>query len=547
MVPESLRLMVVGLNHRTAPLEVREGLAFTPERAAAAMTELKTRFPATEVVILSTCNRVELYLARPVAGEPSLEGLTQFLAEFHELPANALAGHIYHHEDRAMIEHLFTVAASLDSMVVGETQILAQVKTAYQQGCTAGRVGKVLPRAFSKGPRRRQGRARAHGTFRRAAVGGQRRRRSARVGLRSLRRQDGGVHRGGKDGGADAAASGGAQAAEDSADQPLASSGAGARPGSAGFPRTGGRGGGGGEVREFAELDALLVEGDIVLTSTGASEPIITESRFKGLLKARRYRPAVIVDIAVPRDVDANVSKLSNVYLYNIDDLQAVAAGNRDKRNDEIAVSRALLATHVEEFLRWYAARDIGPVVKALYERCHALAKAELDAVFARRPQMTAEERAEFERLTHRLVGKILHEPVTQLTTRAQASARPTLSAALTKLFSLGGGRGTATTTLRSATREIKPAMPSPVSRSVGAARSDHQDPVYAVFPAGFKPANPAAAASWWQPPPTAPASPAQERRKARLPPMRCRSPRSSRRNCSTEPRNPRSPPPHHC
>ena len=119
--------------------------------------------------------------------------------------------------------------------------------------------------------------------------------------------------------------------------------------------------------------------------------------------------------------------RVSDFFSYRGDELHA----------EEIAVSRALLAAHVEEFLKWYAARDVGPVVKALYERCHALARGELEALLSRRPQMSAEERAELERLTHRLVGKILHEPVTQLTTHAEATARPMLTAALSKLFAL--------------------------------------------------------------------------------------------------------------
>jgi glutamyl-tRNA reductase len=164
---------------------------------------------------------------------------------------------------------------------------------------------------------------------------------------------------------------------------------------------------------------------------------VITEPRFKALLRSRRYRPIVMIDIAVPRDVETAVGKLQNVYLYNVDDLQEVAAGNREKRDEKIAASRAVLAEHVEEFLKWSASRDLGPIVKALYERCNQIAAAELEALYARQPDMPAEQKAELQRLTHRLVGKILHEPVTQLTVRTESTARPTLAAALKKLFAL--------------------------------------------------------------------------------------------------------------
>src|SRR5262245_3234586 len=124
MIPEALRLMVVGVNHRTAPLATREALAFTPDSASTAAARLREQFPGSEIVIVSTCNRVELYIVRPVGGRPSREDMAQFLAEFHSFPPEQLIPHLYHHEDRAVVEHLFAVASSLDSMVVGETQIL---------------------------------------------------------------------------------------------------------------------------------------------------------------------------------------------------------------------------------------------------------------------------------------------------------------------------------------------------------------------------------------------------------------------------------------
>ena len=193
------------------------------------------------------------------------------------------------------------------------------------------------------------------------------------------------------------------------------------------------------EARAFEQLDSLLIEADILLTSTGAKRTaIVTEVRFKGLLRRNRpdchrgYRGAAGCGRRGWR-------ALPNVYLYNVDDLQQVAAGNKGKRDLEIAAATALLHTHVEEFLKWFAARDVGPLVKALYEQSHATARAELEAMFARNPGMTAEQRAEMERLTHRLVGKLLHGPVTKLTTQAETTARPMLAAAIKKLFDLNG------------------------------------------------------------------------------------------------------------
>jgi glutamyl-tRNA reductase len=425
MIPESLRLLVVGLNHRTAPLTLREAVAFTPKQAADASSRFKQQFPNAELVILSTCNRVEFYIGRPVSDEPTLDHLTRFVADFHAVSPDQLHHHLYHHEDRGMVEHLFSVASSLDSMVIGETQILSQVKHAYHHACDAGGVGKVLHALFQRAL------AAAKDVHEKTSLS------SGHLSMASVA--------------VDLAAS----VFDRFDDKTVLCVGAGkmatlmlrhlvelkpqkllitnrsperAQALASQFYA---------QARPFEQLDALLTEADILLTSTGARDPIITEPRFKALLKPRRYRPIVMVDIAVPRDVESSVGKLSSVYLYNVDDLQEVAAGNRGKRDQEIAASRKLVDSHVEEFLRWFAARDVGPIVKALYEQCNAVARAELEAHCSRHTDMTPEQRAELEKLTHRLIGKLLHGPVTQLTTHAEATARPMLTAAIKKLFNL--------------------------------------------------------------------------------------------------------------
>jgi len=424
-VPESLRLVAVGLNHRTAPIDLREKIAFTPESAAAAIAALRAKFPGVEVVILSTCNRVELYCVRPVGGEPSADAMAAFLADFHGVSVDLIRPHLYQHEDRAVVEHLFAVASSLDSMVVGETQILFQVKAAYQCAVAAGSAGTVL-----------------HALFQRALAAA--RDVHERTGLSSGRLSVASV------------AIDLARAVFDRFDdKTVLCIGAGKmaslmlrhlvdlRPRAilvanrsldrAQAVATEFRG----LPRSLEDLDQLLIAADILLTSTGAARPMISKERFRALLKLRKYRPIVMIDIAVPRDVEAGVGQLQNVYLYNVDDLEEVAAGAREKRDEKVSASRVLITEHVEEFLKWFAARDVGPLVKALYDRCHEIAAGELQAIYARQPEMGPAEKAEVERLAHRLVGKILHDPVTQLTMRAETTARPMLAAAVKKLFGL--------------------------------------------------------------------------------------------------------------
>ncbi len=453
-IPDSLRLLVAGLNHRTAPLALREAVDFSAAQAADATARFRQAFPQAELVILSTCNRMEFYVARPVSAEPSLETIARFIAEFHGIAPDALPSHLYHHEDRAMVEHLFSVASSLDSMVVGETQILSQVKQAYHHAhAPLSSAGKAAERLEGKDT----GAGKVlHALFQRALAAAKDV--HEKTGLSAGRLSVASVA-------VDLAAS----VFDRFDDKTVLCVGAGkmaalmlrhlaglkprqvlianrslerAQALAAQFrsedPANAQRNP---EARPLSQLDALLTEADILLTSTGAAdeagEPLITEARFKALLKPRRYRPIVMVDIAVPRDIDPAIAKLPNVYLYNIDDLQEVAAGNRSKRDQEIAAARALVHAHVEEFLRWFAARDVGPLIKALYEQSHAHARTELDAHFARNPDLSPEQRAQYERLTHRLVGKLLHGPVTQLTTHTEASTRPMLSAAIKRLFNL--------------------------------------------------------------------------------------------------------------
>jgi glutamyl-tRNA reductase len=417
--------MVVGLNHRTAPLALREALAFPGAALPAALADLRARFPDAELAILSTCNRVECYVSRPVAGQPQLDHLVDYLAQAAGIPPNDLRGHLYHHEDRATVEHLFRVASSLDSMVVGETQILAQAKQAYQAACQAQSAGTMLHALFQR-------------AFEAAKAVHERTELAAgRVSIASVA--------------VDLAGS----VFDTFTDKTVLCIGAGEMVALV-LKHLQGLGPQrivvtnrsperaraladecGATAAPFEALDELLTAADIVLSGTGSPDPIITVARFKALLKPRRYRPVVLVDIAVPRDIEAGVAKLSNVYLYNIDDLQQLAAANRDRRTAEIERSQAVLVEHVEEFLAWYAGRNVGPLVKALYHQSSALAQAEIREYLGRHPELNDAQRQDLERLAHRITHKFLHDPVTRLTRESAADVRPMLTIAVRKLFGL--------------------------------------------------------------------------------------------------------------
>lgn len=397
------RLLLLGLNHATAPLEVRERLAFSPAQRQAALEALRQRFPQAEAVLVSTCNRVELYVARAIHISPKPEELIGFLADFHALPAEQFAGHLYQLAGQEAVAHLFQVAAALDSMVVGETQILGQVREAYDAARQSRAAGPLLNPLFQ--------RALAAGKQVMAETGlGEGRRSVAGVAVEYARR-----------------------IFDHFADKTVLSIGAGKmatlalrhfaelRPGTllvcnrdplkaqALAQQFNGR------PAAFERLAEHLVAADIVISSTGATHPIITRSLFEGLLKQRRYRPIFLIDIALPRDIEAAVGELENVYLYNIDDLQTTVAQTQDRRHSAVEAAQALVNRQIEDYSLWLRARDLGPVIEQLSRRYHTIAQEEVGRILHKLPNIGEVEKAHLEELARRLVNKLLNDPIQAL------------------------------------------------------------------------------------------------------------------------------------
>jgi glutamyl-tRNA reductase len=396
-------LLLLGLNHATAPLTVREKVAFAGNGRDRAVEAMRARFPNAEITLLSTCNRVELYAARAVHGHPRAEEIVAFLAEFHGINAGEFAPHLYQKTDREVVTHLFTVASSLDSMVLGETQILGQVREAYDAARALGATGALLnplfQRALAVGKEVMSATSIAEG---RVSV--------ASVAVDYARR-----------------------IFDSFSDKCVLSIGAGEMASlvlqsfaqlkprrmivtnrspekavelAAKF---------GGEALPFEGLNEHLVAADVVVSSTGATQAIITAAQIAGLRKARRYRPMFLIDIALPRDVEAGVGDLENVYLYNIDDLQQVVAGTMDQRKDAVEAARAIVTKQVEGFVAWHRAREMGPVIDRLSKRYHQVAAEELQRTLNKLPGIGDAERAHLEDLTRRLVNKLLHDPISML------------------------------------------------------------------------------------------------------------------------------------
>jgi len=394
------RLLLVGLNHKTAPLTVRERLAFAGEQRRQVLDAFRQRFPDAEVVLLSTCNRVELYTARSTHGHPRVEEMIGFLAGLRALAPEELDPHIYRKIDRDAVSHLFSVASSLDSMVLGETQILGQVRDAYDAANAAATAGALL-----------------HPLFQRAiAVGKQvMTETSLNEGRLSI---------------ASVAVDYARRIFDRFSDKTVLSIGAGKMavlvlqsfqalsPGrllisnrdpdkaAALSQRFGG------QAVPFDKLSDHLVAADIVISSTGAPHAIITHAQFNPLLRQRRYRPIFLIDIAMPRDIEAEVGQIENVYLYNIDDLQEVVAATQSQRSGAVQAAARIVEQQVNEFAVWHRTREMGPLIDRLFQRSHHLAQAEIARAINKLPDLSPAEKEVLENLGRRIVNKLLHDPV---------------------------------------------------------------------------------------------------------------------------------------
>jgi glutamyl-tRNA reductase len=394
------RLLVVGLNHTTAPLAVRERLAFNAEQRRAVLDAFRQQFPSCEAVLLSTCNRVELYAARGVHGHPRVEEMIQFLAAQRQLAAEEVDPHLYRKTDRDAVTHLFSVACSLDSMVLGEAQILGQVREAYTAACEAESAGALL-----------------HPLFQRAIAVGKEVMSSTALGEGRLSV-------------ASVAVEYARRIFDTFSDKTVLSIGAGKMSQlvlqhfAALNPRT---------LlicnRDAAKADRLAAEfsgkgvpfdhladslalADIVISSTGAPHAIITRELFGHVLKQRRYRPIFMIDIALPRDIEAEVGELENVYVYNIDDLQQVVASTQAQRAGSVEAARKIVEQQVAEFAAWNRAREMGPLIDRLYQRYHAIAQDEVLRTVNKLPNISDGEREILANLARRIVNKMLHDPV---------------------------------------------------------------------------------------------------------------------------------------
>ena len=393
-----MAIVLVGLNHKTAPVEVRERLAFTDESCADALRALVDGEVVSEGLIVSTCNRVEILAS--AAGERGAEAvarLSRFLGESRSIPAAAFAEHLYTHAEEAAVRHVFRVASSLDSMVVGEPQVLGQVRRAYSLAVEAGTAGRVLHRLVHHALRVAK-RVRTETGIAASAV-------SISYTAVELGRKIFGSLKG-----STVLLVGAGEMAELAA-QHLSAAGASrilvanrthesAIELAAKF---------GGEAFVFGALGAGLAEADVVICSTGAGEYVITPEMAQAAREARRNRPAFFIDISVPRNVDPAVGRLANLFVFDVDDLEAVVASNIREREKEAERAELIVESEVMQFQQALRSLDIGPAVGALKDKLRRIAEEEYRRQRPRLGELTPEQERAVQSLLLSAVNKIAH------------------------------------------------------------------------------------------------------------------------------------------
>jgi glutamyl-tRNA reductase len=419
-----MKLWITGLNHRTAPVSVRERLAFTPTELEQALAELKARPGVVEGMILSTCNRVEV--AVTADDNTDVQGsIESFLSEAKRLDRAGLQPHLYGYAGRDAIRHIFRVAASLDSMVVGEPQILGQLKSAYSlakdHGTVNGLLDTVITRAFGVAKRVRTetdiGVSAVSISY--AAV------ELAREIFGSLKQQKVMLIGAGKM--SELAAR---HLLRSGVQQILVTNRTESRAKDlAALVR--------GTIVPYELYPSRLKDVDIVITSSGAPDFLIRKPEMKEIIHARRNRPMFLIDIAVPRNIAPDVNEVDNVFLYDIDDLQRVVDENLKGRMDQAAEADKIVSEEVERLEGWMRTRHVGPVIASLQEHLEHIRQGEIERVRGKLGALTPQQEQAIEMLTRGIVNKIAHGPISQIRKQAAADNGTGVVDAIRNIFRL--------------------------------------------------------------------------------------------------------------
>jgi glutamyl-tRNA reductase len=431
-----MKLRMIGCSHHDTPLEIREQVAFSSEQITQALWSLKEQFPDTEAVLLNTCNRVELYWGSSHEDKlATQEAIERFLSEFHRVGLRTIQEHFKVRHDGQAVEHLFMVVSSIDSLVVGESQIPAQVRSAYDRSKLEGAAGAVMHSLFQH----------ANQVSKRVTTETEIHRRrisvpsvavsevasefyerfddknivvigSGQMGVETLQYLlDAGARN-------IVIVNRSLDKAQSVADQMSAA---------AEFEL---------RAEPWDALDRLLVWADLVVSTTGAAEPIVTESRLKPIL-AKRSRPnLLILDLAVPRDFEPAIARLPSVYLYSVDDLQSVCQRNEAFRKQQLPKARKIIDEEVQKILADWNLRQSGDTIRALRDQADLIRDSEMLRLFSKQSmqELNAEAHQEILQAVDRVINKLLHGPLQSLRDAPHEDHRESLATAIRRLFKLG-------------------------------------------------------------------------------------------------------------
>jgi glutamyl-tRNA reductase len=418
------RIILIGLNHKTASVNIRECLAFSHDETRSALSNLRAMAAIEEAMLISTCNRVELLIAAKEAHN-AVDEAKGFLARFKQLALDEFESSLYLHQGEEAVRHVFRVAASLDSMVVGEPQILGQIKTAYRAATEEKTSGVILNRLL-------------HKTF----FVAKRIRSETGIGDHAVSISYAAIELGrkifGDLEGKQVLLIGAGEMAELAVEHLIRHRSGHIFVANRTFER-------GvelaaaykGTALRFEEIPDYLRRVDIIISSTGAKGFILQKPQVKAVMRGRRNRPIFFIDIAVPRDIDPAINALNNAYVYDIDDLKDVVEDNIEDRNREAMKADRIIDEAVINFRQWFQGLGVVPTIKALRAKVQSIARDEVQKTLQQMNHLPAEDQQAIERMTESLTNKILHEPTRYLKSSGCQKDRATSLDIARKLFGI--------------------------------------------------------------------------------------------------------------
>ena len=418
-----MSLIVVGLNHRTAPVELLERMTVPAEHLAKVLHDLGAREHLLEVVVLSTCNRIEVY-ARCTHFHPAVGDVSAFLADYSGSNPDDFSELLYTYYDEAAVAHLFAVAAGLDSMIVGESEILGQVREAWQAAVREGTAPQLA------------------GLFRHAVESGKRVRTETGIGRHPVSIPSAAVsvaaeHLGTFEGakvlviGAGQMATGLASTLRARGVEHVWIANRTLARGEAAAARIGA------EAIPLSEIADTLVDADVLLSSTASTQVLVERSTIEMVMACRAGRPLLVVDVALPRDVDPGVREINDVTLLDLDDLKDYARRSAERRREEIGKVREILAAEIERYRADRSGREVAPLVTSLHDLGEDVRVRELERFRAKLERLDPDQRAVIDALTQGIVNKLLHEPTARVKDAAGTPRGEYYADALAALFDL--------------------------------------------------------------------------------------------------------------